>query len=167
MKLHISALRAYWRQVHTTTKIVAGFGLIVLYVAAAVIIGHHLDDPTVEFLNRLADLSLLVIAIPVGFFYLGFLLFLTGWAVNPAGKSVAVLGIALVILLCVNAASLFLGQEYPGRPLIRDASYLGLCAAVIYLAYTVVQLSASDAIRRLELARLASMDQGESDLVSK
>lgn len=117
-----------------------------------------------DSVNQLAEVGLIVIAIPAGLFFVVFFIGFTFWNQSPAGKSVGILGVMLVTLLIVNALSLTLGTEYPGREYIRLVSYWGLAIALIYLSVVVVHLNVLGLIRRRDARREAEAELDAPDL---
>lgn len=94
-----------------------------------------------EQLNTFADYILLIGLIPATVFFVDFVIirpfrkYLPWWQ-SPVGRMFAFLALANVLLTGNVLASLFLGVEYPGRPLFRLVGYSAFTLAMVQLVIT-------------------------------
>lgn len=149
---------------HPFVRLAALATAIALVIVGFIALSMATPQWLTDAVNSLAEVGLIVIAIPAGLFFVVFFIGFTFWNQSPAGKSVGILGVMLVTLLIVNALSLTLGTNYPGREYIRLVSYWGLAFALIYLSVVVVHLNVLGLIRRRDARRDAEADVDAPDL---
>lgn len=113
--------------------IVASTFLLANFIIASVVTPDIVRDG----LNTVAELGLYFLALPAAGLFLGLFMGLSNWRSTLPGRAVAAVGMALVGVLLVNAATLVLGQDYFGREYIRIIAYWGIGVALLYLCYSV------------------------------
>lgn len=160
-KLYRSARDLYKKSM--AARVVVRLAATIVVLVGLVRLSVHTPPAVTDWFNGFAEVGLYCIAIPAGAFFVVFLTGFTHWRSTPAGESVVALGLALELVLIVNALSLLLGVDYPGREYVRTLSYWGLGAAMVYLSYTAVQLNVSDLIKR----RADALQQGSDEPVSR
>jgi len=100
-----------------------------------------------DLLNNIADLVLLT-ALPAIVLFVFYYYTKSVWKKYTAGRTLMWLAISLGVLFSVNTASIWLGQDYPGRAPIRVAAYTFLSINVWRLFFTLrkVQKNGSEEV---------------------
>jgi hypothetical protein len=125
------------KRMSTVRKAMLGLIIGTFLLANFIIASVVTPDVVRDTLNTVAELGLYFVALPAGALFLGLFMGLSDWRSTLPGRAVGSVGLALVGVLIVNAATLVLGTEYFGREYVRILAYWGIGFAMLYLCYSV------------------------------
>lgn len=156
------------RRLHPVVRllliITLGAAVSATFITASIVTPDHIRDGV----NSLAEAGLYFFALPAAALYIGLFVGFSDWRSTLPGRAAATAGFSVITILLVNAASLFLGPDYPGREWIRVIAYWGLGVAQLYLCYSVWHFQRLGLIQRRQARRerqLAEANTAERDAV--